>query len=175
MTGPAWLGDPVIEARWYRELRCPRPCEVAAFLVLKRRSTIKMLPNRYNFHEAEPRLARLWAEANLYAFDPHASGPIFTIDTPPPTVSGQLHIGHCYSFTQTDVLARYHRMRGERVFYPMGFDDNGLPTERFAEKTFQRKATEMERHEFIKRCVELARQTEDRLESLWRRVGFSAD
>src|SRR5690242_3884248 len=134
-----------------------------------------MLPNRYNFHEAEPRLARLWAEANLYAFDPHGSGPIFTIDTPPPTVSGELHIGHCYSFTQTDVLARYHRMRGERVFYPMGFDDNGLPTERFAEKTFQRKATEMERDEFIKRCRELAAQTEDRFESLWRRLGLSVD
>jgi valyl-tRNA synthetase len=134
-----------------------------------------MLPNRYNFHEAEPRLAHLWAEANLYAFDPHGSGPIFTIDTPPPTISGELHIGHCYSYTQTDVLARYHRMRGERVFYPMGFDDNGLPTERFAEKTFQRKATEMERHEFIKRCLELARQTEDRFESLWRRLGLSVD
>ncbi len=134
-----------------------------------------MLPNRYNFHEAEPRLAHLWAEAHLYAFDLHGSGPIFTIDTPPPTVSGELHIGHCYSYTQTDVLARYHRMRGERVFYPMGFDDNGLPTERFAEKTFQRKATEMERDEFIKRCRELAAQTEDRFESLWRRLGLSVD
>jgi valyl-tRNA synthetase len=92
------------------------------------------------------------------SFNPHASGPIFTIDTPPPTVSGELHIGHCYSFTQTDVLARYHRMRGERVFYPMGFDDNGLPTERFAEKTIQRKERAMERHEFIKLCLELIAQ-----------------
>jgi valyl-tRNA synthetase len=134
-----------------------------------------MLPNRYNFREAEPRLGRLWAEANLYAFDPEGSGPIFTIDTPPPTVSGELHIGHCYSYTQTDVLARFHRMRGERVFYPMGFDDNGLPTERFVEKTIQRKATEMDRSEFIERCLELISQTEDRFESLWRRLGLSVD
>ena len=70
-----------------------------------------MLPNRYHFREVEPRLARLWAESDLYAFDPHGDGPIFTIDTPPPTVSGELHIGHCYSYTQTDVIARFQRMR----------------------------------------------------------------
>lgn len=134
-----------------------------------------MLPNRYNFREAEPELARLWAEANLYAYDPHAPGPIYTIDTPPPTVSGELHIGHCYSYTQTDVIARFHRMRGERVFYPMGFDDNGLPTERFVEKTLRRKATEMERAEFIAHCLKLIQQTEDRFEALWRRLSLSVD
>lgn len=131
--------------------------------------------NRYDFREAEPRLARLWAEAGLYAFDAAGSGPIFTIDTPPPTVSGQLHIGHCYSYAQTDIIARYRRMCGERVFYPMGFDDNGLATERFAEKTFQRKAREMGREAFIKACLELAHQTEDRFEALWRRLGLSVD
>ncbi len=134
-----------------------------------------MLPNRYDFHEAEPRLARLWAEADLYAFDPHGSGPLFTIDTPPPTVSGELHIGHCYSFTQADIIARYRRMRGERVFYPMGFDDNGLPTERFAEKQLGRKANEMEHEAFIAACRRLTRETEDRFEALWRRLGLSVD
>ncbi|HLG63880.1 MAG TPA: valine--tRNA ligase [Ktedonosporobacter sp.] len=134
-----------------------------------------MLPNRYDFHEAEPKLACLWAEAGLYAFDADGSGPIFTIDTPPATVSGELHIGHCYSYTQTDVIARFHRMRGERVFYPMGFDDNGLPTERYVEKTIRRKATAMEREEFIRLCLELTRQTEDRFEHIWRRLGLSVD
>ncbi|MBV9229983.1 MAG: valine--tRNA ligase, partial [Chloroflexi bacterium] len=134
-----------------------------------------MLPNRYNFREVEPRLAQLWAEADLYAFDAACSGPIFTIDTPPPTVSGELHIGHCYSYTQTDVIARFHRMRGERVFYPMGFDDNGLPTERFVERTIKRKATEMERTEFIAHCLELIKRTEDRFEALWRRLSLSVD
>src|SRR5947209_3162884 len=134
-----------------------------------------MLPNRYNFHEAEPRLARLWAEAGLYAFDPAGSGPIFTIDTPPPTVSGQLHLGHCYSYTQADVIARYRRMRGERVFYPMGFDDNGLATERFVEKTIKRRAREMGREAFIAACLDLTEQTEERFEALWRRLGLSVD
>ncbi len=134
-----------------------------------------MLPNHYDFREAEPRLARLWAEAGVYAFDATGAGPIFTIDTPPPTVSGQLHIGHCYSYTQADVIARYRRMRGDRVFYPMGFDDNGLATERFVEKTIKRKATEMGREAFIDACLELTEQTEDRFEALWRRLGLSVD
>ena len=134
-----------------------------------------MLPDRYNFRETEPRLARFWADADLFAFDPNGSGPIFTIDTPPLTVSGELHIGHCYSYTQTDVIARFHRMRGERVFYPMGFDDNGLPTERFVEKTIKRKATEMERDEFLARCRELIQQTENRFEAIWRRLSLSVD
>ncbi len=134
-----------------------------------------MLPNRYNFAEAEPRLARLWAEANIYAYDPRGSGPNFSIDTPPLSVSGQLHIGHCFSYTQADVIARYRRMRGDRVYYPMGFDDNGLPTERFVEKTIQRKAVEMGRTTFIEACLALTQQTEDRFEILWRRLGLSVD
>ncbi len=134
-----------------------------------------MLPNRYDFREAEPRLARFWAENNTYAFDSSSVSAAFTIDTPPPTVSGQLHLGHCYSYTHTDVIARYHRMRGERVFYPMGFDDNGLPTERFVEKTIGHKATELGREAFIEACLELTGQTEDRFEQLWRRLGLSVD
>jgi valyl-tRNA synthetase len=134
-----------------------------------------MLPNRYDFREAEPRLARFWSENNTYAFDSSGVGPAFTIDTPPATVSGQLHLGHCYSYTQADVIARYHRMRGERVFYPMGFDDNGLPTERFVEKTIGHKATELGREAFIDACLKLTEQTEDRFEQLWRRLGLSVD
>src|SRR5438270_3434715 len=154
-----------------------------------------MLTNHYDFREAEPRLARLWAEAGLYAFDgrplrhtisqmasplhirstPAPTGPIFTIDTPPPTVSGQLHLGHCYSYTQADVIARYRRMHGERVFYPMGFDDNGLASERFVEKTIKRKAREMGRKAFIDACLELTQQTGDRFEALLRRLGLSVD
>src|SRR5258708_20088467 len=77
--------------------------------------------------------------------------------------------------TQADSIARYQRMRGERVFYPMGFDDNGLPTERFVEKTIKRKATEMGRDAFIAACLELTQQTEARFETLWRRLGLSVD
>jgi valyl-tRNA synthetase len=151
---------------------------VAAFFVTQNRtkgSTIMSLPNRYNFHEAEPAFARLWAELGTYDFDVDGSDPIFTIDTPPPTVSGQLHIGHSYSYTQADVIARYRRMRGDRVYYPMGFDDNGLPTERFVEKTIGHKATEIGREAFIDACLELTQQTEDRFEMLWRKLGLSVD
>jgi valyl-tRNA synthetase len=144
-------------------------------LNLKNRSTATMLPNRYDFREAEPRLARDWAAADVYVFDPDGPGPIYTIDTPPLTVSGELHIGHCYSYTQADVIARYRRMRGERVFYPMGFDDNGLPTERFVEKTLGRQALQMERAEFIAHCQTLTSQTEERFEATWRRMGLSVD
>jgi valyl-tRNA synthetase len=136
---------------------------------------LDMLPNRYDFREAEPRLAHMWGEQGIYAYEPTGDGPAFTIDTPPPTVSGQLHIGHCYSYTQADVIARYRRMRGDRVFYPMGFDDNGLPTERFVEKTIRRKARELGREAFIAACLELTHQTEDRFEALWRRLGLSID
>lgn len=134
-----------------------------------------MLPNRYDFHEAEPRLARFWELNNVYGYDPAGSGQHFTIDTPPPTVSGQLHIGHCYSFTQADIIARYRRMRGDHVYYPMGFDDNGLATERFVEKTIKHKASEIGRDAFIDACLELTQQTEDRFETLWRRLSLSVD
>jgi valyl-tRNA synthetase len=134
-----------------------------------------MLPNRYNFRESEPELARLWSETDIYSLNSSGSGPVFSIDTPPATVSGELHLGHCYSYTQTDVIARFQRMRGKRVLYPMGFDDNGLPTERFVEKSISRKATEMDTQEFIAACLELTQQTEDRFETLWRRLGLSVD
>jgi valyl-tRNA synthetase len=134
-----------------------------------------MLPNRYNFHEAEPRLAQFWAEHDIYAYDRAGSGPTYTIDTPPPTVSGELHIGHCYSYSQTDIIARFQRMRGKRVLYPMGFDDNGLPTERYVERLIGRKAGEMERSEFLACCQEIITQTEQGFEALWRRLGLSVD
>jgi len=171
------VGELRIKIRWYHEQHrqhCPRPYEEAVFFITQKGTTY-MLPNRYNSRETEPELARFWSESDIYTFDSSASGPIFTIDTPPATVSGELHIGHCYSYTQTDVIARYQRMRGKRVLYPMGFDDNGLPTERFVEKTLQRKATEMETQEFIDHCLELTQQTEDRFENLWRRLGLSVD
>jgi valyl-tRNA synthetase len=134
-----------------------------------------MLPNRYDFREAELRLARFWEQENVYGYDPAGAGQHFTIDTPPATVSGQLHIGHCYSYTQADVIARYRRMRGDHVYYPMGFDDNGLASERFVEKTIKRKAREMGREAFIDACLELTRRTEDRFELLWRRLSLSVD
>src|SRR5438270_1412143 len=81
--------------------------------------------------DIEDKWRREWAERGTYRFDrTRPRSEVFSIDTPPPTVSGSLHVGHVFSLTHTDVIARYHRMRGRAVFYPMGWDDNGLPTER---------------------------------------------
>ena len=86
--------------------------------------------------QAEEKWDRLWSEWGVHRYDEGDPRPAYVIDTPPPTVSGSLHVGHVFSYTQTDVLARYQRMRGKNVFYPMGWDDNGLPTERRVQNYF---------------------------------------
>ena len=86
--------------------------------------------SKYNHTEIEKKFQNKWKEDQTYAYDPSSKKETFVIDTPPPTVSGSLHIGHIFSYTQTDILARFHRMMGKNVFYPMGWDDNGLPTEK---------------------------------------------
>jgi valyl-tRNA synthetase len=89
------------------------------------------LPKHFEWQAAEVRWDETWQKNGTYHYDP--SGPrqeTFVVDTPPPTASGSLHPGHACSYTHTDVLVRYKRMRGMNVFYPMGWDDNGLPTER---------------------------------------------
>src|SRR5207247_3612873 len=87
--------------------------------------------------EAEDRWDRAWEEWGVHRYDEEGQGERFVIDTPPPTVSGSLHVGHVFSYTQTDVIARHQRMRGRNVFYPMGWDDNGLPTERRGQNYFK--------------------------------------
>ena len=91
------------------------------------------LPPKYDFRTAEPVIQEGWSSSGVYHFDPNHPGEAYLVDTPPPTVSGRIHVGHVFSYTQADVMIRYHRMRGRNVFYPFGFDDNGLPTEVFTE------------------------------------------
>src|SRR3989344_4254600 len=93
-----------------------------------------MSEDKYNAKEAEEQWIKYWESERIFAFDSKKKGKIFSIDTPPPTVSGKMHIGHAFSYTQEDIIARYKRMRGFSVFYPFGTDDNGLPTERLVEK-----------------------------------------
>src|SRR5258708_38263984 len=89
------------------------------------------LPEKPALEGLEAKWMPRWEESGVYRFDrARTRSEVFSIDTPPPTVSGSLHVGHVFSFTHTDVVARFHRMRGKAVFYPMGWDDNGLPTER---------------------------------------------
>ena len=92
-------------------------------------------PNAIAHRRTEPRLQARWQLSDIYKFERPAEGPVYAIDTPPATVSGKLHMGHVYSYSHADFMARFWRMNGRRVFYPMGYDDNGLPTERLVEKT----------------------------------------
>ncbi len=129
----------------------------------------------YDSQRCELEAKELWERENTYAFQQNSSQEVFSIDTPPPTVSGTLHIGHVFSYTQTDVVARYKRMRGFNVFYPMGFDDNGLPTERFVEKKNSTKAHLMKRSEFMALCLKETHDVEKIFEALWRSIGLSVD
>ena len=96
------------------------------------------LPDKPSLDGLEDKWARVWEESGVYRFDRSAARDrVYSIDTPPPTVSGSLHVGHVFSYTHTDVIARFQRMRGREVFYPMGWDDNGLPTERRVRKIYR--------------------------------------
>jgi valyl-tRNA synthetase len=91
----------------------------------------EQLPKHFDSKLAEDRWQRQWDEWRIYRYDGSRSyEETFKIDTPPPTVSGSLHVGHIFSYTHTDIIARFQRMCGKNIFYPMGWDDNGLPTER---------------------------------------------
>ena len=138
---------------------------------------MKKLEKKYNFTESEKKWQNYWEENGIYHFDWNDTerDHIFSIDTPPPTVSGTLHMGHIFSYTQTDITARYKRMSGKNVFYPIGFDDNGLPTERYIEKLKGIKGKEMPRDEFIKICQENVHIAEDQFQSLFKSVSHSYD
>jgi valyl-tRNA synthetase len=133
------------------------------------------LSKRYNPRTAEPRLETEWQEKGVYHFDQAATGPVYSIDTPPPTVSGHLHLGHVYSYSHADFFARFWRMNGKRVFYPMGFDDNGLPTERLVERTLGIQARDVGREAFIEQCLAVSEKAEKDYQALWQRLGLSID
>ena len=134
-----------------------------------------MPSKKYDSTSMELRLAQFWAEQEVYHFDKESSAPIYSIDTPPPTVSGNLHLGHIYSYSHTDFIARFWRMNGYNVFYPMGFDDNGLPTERMVEKKLNLRANELDQKDFIDQCLRISTQVKADYRALWQRLGLSID
>ncbi|MFD9910969.1 valine--tRNA ligase, partial [Streptomyces sp. NPDC059063] len=148
----------------------------------------------------EEKWSRRWEENGVYAFDADTArraprDTVFSIDTPPPTVSGSLHVGHVFSYTHTDTIARYQRMRGKNVFYPMGWDDNGLPTERRVQNHYGvrcdptlphdpdftppekpgKHQLPISRRNFIELCERLTAEDERAFEDLWRALGLSVD
>ncbi|MCI6542567.1 MAG: valine--tRNA ligase [Firmicutes bacterium] len=134
-----------------------------------------MLDNKYNFSESEPKWQKFWQDEEVYKFDSKSDKEVFSIDSPPPTVSGKIHIGHIFSYSQADFVARFKRMCGYNTFYPFGFDDNGLPTERLVEKEFGIKAHEVSREEFRDKCMQVAEKYEQDFKNLFISAGNSAD
>ena len=158
------------------------------------------VPEKPTIDGVEARFVKQWEQDGIYRFDRTAKREdIFSIDTPPPTVSGSLHMGHVFSYTHTDTLARFWRMRGKSVFYPMGWDDNGLPTERRVQNFYgvscdpslkyvagfeppfrgdppkDARPVPVSRPNFIELCDELTAQDEKVFEDLFRRLGLSVD
>ena len=154
------------------------------------------VPEKPALEGLEDALAARWERDGTYRFDRSKSRPqIYSIDTPPPTVSGSLHVGHVFSFTHTDFIARFQRMRGKEVFYPMGWDDNGLPTERRVQNYFgvrcdpslpydpgftppdkpDKQPISVSRPNFIELCLKLTVADEKVFEQLWRHLGLSVD
>ena len=116
-----------------------------------------------------------WGKEKIYAFNPSSKKKIYSIDTPPPTVSGAMHIGHSFSYAQEDFIARYKRMSGFNVFYPFGTDDNGLPTERLIERLKNVKSKEMSRSEFISLCLRTLKEITPEFIQDWKNLGISCD
>ncbi len=161
------------------------------------------IPDKPTLEGLEGRWDAAWEEHGTYRFDrTKTRDEVFSIDTPPPTVSGSLHVGHVFSYTHTDTVARYQRMRGSEVFYPMGWDDNGLPTERRVQNyygvrcdpslphdpTFEapadagdpqaikkRREINISRRNFVDLCHRLTAEDEKAFEALWRHLGLSVD
>jgi valyl-tRNA synthetase len=164
--------------------------------------TTATTPEKVGVEGLEEKWSIRWSDEGTYRFRRDSQAEIYSIDTPPPTVSGSLHVGHVFSYTHTDVVARYKRMQGKEVYYPMGWDDNGLPTERRVQNYFgvrcdpslpyvpiftppyeggdnkSSKAADqipISRRNFIELCEKLTAEDELQFEALWRQLGLSVD
>jgi valyl-tRNA synthetase len=130
-------------------------------------------PDQYDPKVEEKKWLEYWQKHAIYAFKNQA--PVFSIDTPPPTVSGKMHLGHAFSYTQGDFIARYKRMAGFNVFYPFGTDDNGLPTEKLVEKQKNVFSPNMDRKEFRELCLKTVKELLPEFSQAWKDIGMSAD
>lgn len=132
------------------------------------------MEKRYEHATADQAARDIWKQNKTYTTKLQRSAN-YTIDTPPPTVSGSLHIGHIFSYTQADIIARYKRMTDHNVFYPFGFDCNGLATERFVEKKHKTGVAKLGREKFIELCLSTTEEMKKEFVALWNTIGISAD
>ncbi len=123
----------------------------------------------------EKKWQEYWEKNDIYKFDKHSKKPIFSIDTPPPTVSGEMHMGHASQYSQMDFIARYKRMNQFNIFYPFGTDDNGLPTERLVEKLNNTKAQNNTRNKFIELCQTTLKKLRPKFIQAWKNLAISCD
>jgi valyl-tRNA synthetase len=135
----------------------------------------KEIPKNYDPKASEPKWLELWEKEGIYRFNPESDAEIFSIDTPPPTVSGKMHIGHSFSYSQQDFIARFHRMRGKNVFYPFGTDDNGLATNLMIEKIKNVRGRLMKRQDFNDLCLKTLEEIRPDFVQDWKAIGISAD
>ena len=134
------------------------------------------MPGQYNSKEVEEKLRKYWEKQRVYKFNPKSKKKIYSIDTPPPTVSGKMHLGHAFSYAQQDFVIRFKRMQGENIFYPFGTDDNGLATIRLIEKEKGVKAFDLGREKFIKLVLDtLKKELRPSYISDWKKLGISCD
>ena len=134
------------------------------------------MDKKYNFTDREEHWRNFWEKEGIYRFDEKADKEIYSVDTPPPYVSADhLHTGHIMSYSQAEFIVRYKRMQGFNVFYPMGFDDNGLPTERYVEKKHNIDKSKISRKDFIEKCLEETKIGAKNYQDLWRSLGISVD
>lgn len=133
------------------------------------------MQDRYSILDREIELQKFWEDEWINTFDVNTDKPIYSIDTPPPTVSGKIHIGHIFSYTQAEVIARYKRMIWNVLFYPFWFDDNWLPTEKLVEHEIWKKGHELSREEFTVKCLETTEKYRDKFKKLWMSMWFSVD
>ena len=133
------------------------------------------LAKKYNIAESEKKWQDFWEKEKIFKFNEKSKKEFFSIDTPPPTVSGKMHMGHAYSYIQMDIMARFWRMQDYELFYPFGTDDNGLPTERLVEKMKGVRIKEMERADFIDLCMQTVEELRPKYIQAWKQIGLSCD
>lgn len=134
------------------------------------------LDKDFDHNQVEDNCKTLWEKSGIHKYDPDSKKEVFSVDTPPPYVSAaHLHVGHAMSYSQAEFAIRYHRMNGKNIFYPMGFDDNGLPTERYVENKYNINKKKTTRSEFRALCEKETQEGAKTYEGLWRSLGLSVD